>query len=158
MSEHSVRLGRRALIAGAGAAVAATAIQGQASAEDGAGGAKPKRPAQKHGVQNGIPLSSAPNPIPGGFDTGDPTLGVIHQFVPGPTDKVTPFLELPGEGLDAEPSTITDFNGYSAMAVVAGQVKGSDGATYDCEFDIRAYKGDYISVDGKKRYGAFAFL
>jgi hypothetical protein len=85
-------------------------------------------------------------------------VGDIHWWLPGPTDASTPIIGLEGFGLDDDPSTITDFDGVSAFAVVAGKVKGTDGELYDCEFDVRAMKGAYVGEDGKKRHGAFAFL
>src|SRR5262249_50255110 len=52
-----------------------------------------------------------PVPIPGGIQIpGGP---LIHVFAPGPEDQG--FM-----GLDTEPNTITNFDGFSAMAYVAG--------------------------------------
>lgn len=141
------RFGRRSLIAGAGAAAAVKALP-TAPTSAAAAGPSP----------SGIPKGTAPKPIPGGIDTGDPNVGFIHWWLPGPDTASTPVLGLPGFGLDADPSTITDFEGVSAMAVVAGSVRGSDGVDYDCEFDLRAMKGKFIDADGNKRNGAFAFL
>lgn len=101
---------------------------------------------------------SAPKPIPGSVDSGDPNVGDIHWWLPGPVGLSTQILEIPGFGLDVDPSTITDFSGVSALAVVAGKAKSSDGEVFDCEFDVRAMKGKYVSEDGKTREGAFAFL
>jgi hypothetical protein len=61
-------------------------------------------------------------------------------------------------GLDVEPSTLTDFRGFTAFAVLAGEAKASDGRTYACEFDVRVMEGDYIATDGSRQSGAFAFL
>lgn len=104
------------------------------------------------------PMMHAPKPIPGGVDSGDPNVGFIHWWLPGPETASTPILQIPGFGLDVDPSTITDFKGWSALAVLAGKVKGSDGVVYDCEYDVRALRGRYIAEDGKTRHGAFAFL
>lgn len=79
-------------------------------------------------------------------------------FLPGPTDATTPFLDLPGEGLDVEPSTITDFRGRTAFAVVSGQAHGNDGTRYNVEFDVRVMEGRYVADDGSRRDGAFAFF
>lgn len=144
MGEHVPRLGRRSLIAGAGAAAVATTLgpTGRVGAAS----------------SNLLPKGSAPKPIPGGIDSGDPNVGFIHWWLPGPDGAATPIIGIPGMGLDVDPSTITDFEGVSAMAVVVGTVQGSDGITYDCEFDVRAMKGRYIDDGGNMRRGAFAFL
>jgi hypothetical protein len=112
------------------------------------------RPASVMELWQALP---APSPIPGGFDAGPP-LGFLHIFLPGPEDARTPFFGIPGEGLDVEPSTITDFKGFTAFAVVAGQAEGSDGKTYNVEFDLRVMEGEYIAEDGSHHRGAFAFF
>ena len=47
---------------------------------------------------------------PRGFDAGPP-VGFVHAFLPGPEGSFTPFFQLPGGGLDVEPSTMTNFKG-----------------------------------------------
>jgi hypothetical protein len=93
----------------------------------------------------------APDPIPGGLDI--PGAGVIHLFLPGPEDVTLPFSGLGLQGLDVEPSTITDFRGVTALAYLAGEARGSDGETYNLEADIRAYEGRYVGADGTRRRG-----
>ena len=106
-----------------------------------------------------IPVAKPlPKPISGGFDSGDPNVGFVHLFLPGPTDAVTPVLGLQGEGLDVEPSTITDFEGFTAFAVLAGEARANDGNTYPVELDVRVMEGKYIAENGKTANGAFAFL
>jgi hypothetical protein len=61
-------------------------------------------------------------------------------------------------GFDVEPTTITDLRGFSALAYHAGSAIGSDGATYNLETDIRAFKGTYVDSDGVRRFGKFAFI
>ncbi|MGI9623571.1 MAG: hypothetical protein ACR2PK_12105 [Acidimicrobiales bacterium] len=160
-------IGRRGLIAGGSAAAVAAAavgLGGSALAEEDHGSSnqpnpKPPEPFPKPKKHCGLPpVKSAPKPIPGGIDSGDPNVGFIHWWLPGPDGSTTQILEIPGFGLDVDPSTITDFQGVSAFAVVAGTVRGSDGVDYDCEFDVRAMKGNYVGEDGQKRFGAFAFL
>ena len=90
---------------------------------------------------------TAPVPIPGGIDI--PPL--IHVFAPGPTDA-----GLMGENV--EPSTITNFNGESAYAVVAGTATDSDGNTYDVALDMRFFDGVYVAADGSRHRGAFGFI
>ncbi len=163
MGDQTARVGRRTVLAGAGAA-AAVALTGRAGAipnGDGGGGKQPPAPKPRRGRgAKGIPLLAAPNPIPGTVPSGSDLVGDIHWALPGPEGAASQILGLePFPGLlDVEPATITDFEGDSAFAIVAGTVKGSDGVTYDCEFDIRAFKGQYVGADGKRHRGAFAFL
>lgn len=84
-----------------------------------------------------------PVPIPGGFAPG------AHAFVPGPP-------EFGLQGLDVEPGTVTDFNGFSAVGYFAGTAVGSDGLTYDMLNDMRLQQGTYVAVDGSVRRGTFA--
>ncbi len=102
------------------------------------------------------PTQPVPNPIPGGVE--DPLAGFIHFYLPGPEGSITPIIGLGGMGLDVEPSTMTDFYGYTAFAVVAGEAKGSDGADYPFEADIRVMDGVYFDDSGTKREGVYAFL
>jgi len=71
---------------------------------------------------------------------------------------VLPFSGGAPQGLNVEPSTITDFRGATAMAYHVGEAKGSDGNTYNLETDIRAMEGKYVAVDGKTRRGSFALI
>jgi hypothetical protein len=84
-----------------------------------------------------------PKPIPGGLTAG----GVgWHLF-------------LPGEG--AEPSTITDLNGVVGLLDVTGEGVGRQGgveAPFPFETDVRFIQGRYIAVDGRLRFGTFAFI
>lgn len=162
MTTSERRLGRRSLLAGGGAALVAASSAGFVQPAGAVGDEKSPQPdpgGAKPAPKTGLPtVRSAPRPIPGGVDSGDPNVGFIHWWLPGPEDKATPTLGIPGFGLDVDPSTITDFKGVSACAVVAGHARGTDGVLYDCEFDVRAMKGRYVGEDGVERYGAFAFL
>ena len=60
---------------------------------------------------------------------------------PGPTDVTLPFTGGQLQGLDVEPTTIRDFNGFSAVAFHVGTATGSDGTRYDLETDMRAFRG-----------------
>ena len=101
-----------------------------------------------------------PKPIPGEYDLSDlglePPYDFIHEFFPGPKDVVLPFTKVPLQGLNVEPSTITDFKGATALAYHVGKAKGSDGKTYNLETDIRVMEGRYVSVEGTRRQGTFA--
>ena len=96
---------------------------------------------------SGLALSPSgsldPVPLPGGFAPG------AHVFVPGPP-------EFGLQGLNVEPGTVTDFNGFSAVGYFAGTAAGSDGVTYDMLNDMRLQQGTYIAVDGSPRRGTFA--
>jgi hypothetical protein len=61
-------------------------------------------------------------------------------------------------GLDVEPSTITNFTGFTAFAVLAGQAEGSDGKIYNVEFDLRVMEGEYVAEDESLQQGTFAFF
>ena len=104
----------------------------------------------------------APKPIPGGTDLSGfglvPPYDFIHTFAPGPQGLTLPYTGVMLEGLDVEPSTITDFRGASAVAYLVGTARGSDGKTYNLETDIRIMDGSYISVEGTRRNGSFALI
>jgi hypothetical protein len=106
-----------------------------------------------------LPLLPIPEPIPGGTPIpGLPApFDFIHLFTPGPSGVTLPFSGIPLEGLDVEPSTITNFEGHTALAYIAGTATGSDGNTYDLEVDIRAFEGKYVAGGSTKR-GAFALI
>jgi hypothetical protein len=97
-----------------------------------------------------------PDPISGGIQIpGGPQ---IHIWAPGDPSITLPFSGSTLMGFDVDPSTITDFGGFSAVAFHAGTATGSDGATYNVETDLRAYKGSYIAADGRRRFASFAFI
>ena len=111
--------------------------------------------------RHGEPLPE-PKPIPGEVDLSDlglkPPYDFIHQFSPGPKGVVLPFTKVPLQGLNVEPSTITDFDGATALAYHVGKATGSDGKTYNLETDFRIMEGHYVSVEGTRRHGTFAFV
>jgi hypothetical protein len=113
------------------------------------GATAPAAAAHTHGPARVLP---APKPIPGGIDL--PPL--IHIFVPGPDDVTLPFTGIKLQGLDAEPSVITDYRGFTALAYHVGTATGSDGKRYDLETDIRAMQGTYVAEDGSRKRGLFA--
>jgi hypothetical protein len=97
-----------------------------------------------------------PKPILGGPEIPGTPPVVIHEFLPGPVGITLPFTGLPLEGLDVEPSTITDFKGFTALAYHAGTATGSDGKKYNLETDIRVMEGEYVGEDGRRHEGTFA--
>jgi len=89
---------------------------------------------------------ATPLPIPGGLDLlGDGR--IFHLFLPG---------------TGAEPSTITDFNGFVGWAAVGGMgthtPAGQAPQHLPFESDMRFFAGDFIGTDGKTHHGAFAFI
>lgn len=91
-----------------------------------------------------------PVPIPG----GTPLLGgAFHFFGPGLIDPS-----------DAEPSTITDFNGFVGLAFISGTVTRTNivtGEVHTLPFvnnDMRFMKGNFRGTDGQIHQGAFAFV
>jgi hypothetical protein len=91
-------------------------------------------------------------------DSGDPNVGFIHWWLPGPETLTTPILGLGGFGLDVDPSLMTDFNGFQAFAVLSGETTRSDGSTHPTEFDVRVFQGEYRAGDGSTHYGTFGFF
>jgi len=92
----------------------------------------------------------APVPIPG----GTPALGGgFHVWVPAAVDSI-----------DAEPATITDFNGFVGLAYINGLVtqhNRSTGQTVQLPFigaDMRFMTGVYRGDDGRVRQGTFGFI
>ena len=94
--------------------------------------------------------SFAPVPIPG----GSPFLGgAYHVFGPAAFDPI-----------DAEPATITNFNGFSGLAYVSGMVTQTNIQTGEklrfpfVDSDMRFMKGEFRGTDGRMHHGAFAFI
>ena len=139
-------LGRRTFFLTATGMVAGAGVQGQESPS--AIGASVFRSSRGR-------VRPAPSPIPGGIALA--TGVVIHVFGAGDPSVTLPFTGITLQGLDVEPSTITDFNGASALAYHVGTARASDGRTYNLETDIRAFEGEYMS-DGTVRHGAFALI
>jgi hypothetical protein len=145
-------IGRREVLLGGAAATATAGLAGVASktAEaDGAGGCF-------------FPSGPAPDPIPGGLDISGfgqpaPYDGVIHIFIPGPEGLVLPFTQTPAQGRNTEPAVITNFDGDTAIGLLVGTARGSDGAEYGVEIDVRVSEGTY-KVDDRRRRGLFALF
>ena len=92
------------------------------------------------------PPSIAPIPIPGGDVV--PPLGLIHIFFPGPTS-------IGNDGIDIEPSTITNFQGFTGVAMLAGTATDGNGNSFKLLSDIRVFQGEYVSADGRHHHGTF---
>ena len=98
----------------------------------------------------------APKPIPGGLTLPDGSR--IHVFPPGPTGVTLPFSGVQLQGLDVEPSVITDYSGFTALAFHVGTATDGDGKAYNLETDIRVMDGRYVAADGSRRRGVFGFV
>lgn len=107
-----------------------------------------------HAPEHVRPPLPAPKPIPGG--TEFPPFPLIHELFPGPETITLPFTLLPLQGLNVEPSTITDFHGVTVLAYHVGTATGNDGTKYNLETDIRVMQGEYIAENGERREGTFA--
>jgi hypothetical protein len=97
-----------------------------------------------------------PKPIPGGVTPPNHTQ--IHLWPAGDPAVTLPFSHNTLKGFDVDPSTITDFRGFSALAYHAGTATGSDGATYNLETHMTVLRGSYIASDGTRRFGTFSFI
>ena len=79
--------------------------------------------------------------------------GAFHVFGPAAIDPV-----------DAEPSTITDFNGFVGLAYISGTVTRTNTATGEVltlpfvNSDMRFMQGIFRGTDGYLHHGAFAFV
>jgi len=104
-------------------------------------------------LQTGTVAASGPGspvPIPG----GTPVLGGgFHLFGPGIIDPN-----------DAEPASITDFDGFVGLAYITGTVTRTNTVTHEVRTlpflnsDMRFMKGVFRGQDGKMHNGAFAFV
>jgi len=94
--------------------------------------------------------SGDPVPIPG----GTPVLGGgFHLFGPASIDPV-----------DAEPSSITNFDGFLGLAYISGMVTQTNTRTGEVrtlpfvDSDMRFMKGVFRGQDGQIHTGAFGFV
>jgi hypothetical protein len=140
-------LDRRTLLKGAGLTAVAGALAPLAGA--GPAGASGRH---KTSLASVVP----PRPIPGGIELPDGS--VIHVWAPGSPEVTLPFTGSTLGGEDVEPSTITDFDGFSAVAFHVGSARSGDGTMYDLETDMRAFAGRYVGEDGEVHEGSFGFV
>jgi hypothetical protein len=82
-----------------------------------------------------------PVPVPGGQ----------HIFAPGPAS-------LGLQGLQANPSSIGDFDGTLALAYLKGHATGVNGQRFRMQDDMRVMTGTYLAADGSRHVGSFAFI
>ena len=91
--------------------------------------------------------TATPVPIPGGLQLLGPSGPLFHFFLPA---------------TGAEPSTITNFNGFIGWAAVGGMgthtVAGSAPEHLPFEADVRFMQGEFVGTDGRNHHGAFAFI
>jgi hypothetical protein len=131
--------------------IAATAAAGVA----GATLVRPARTAARSGEDHRQAVVP-PKPIPGGVTL--PTGAQIHVWPAGDPAVRLPFTHGTLRGFDVDPSTVTDFRGFSAIAYHAGTATGSDGATYNLESHMTVQQGSYVAADGTRRFGTFSFI
>jgi hypothetical protein len=100
-----------------------------------------------------------PIPIPGGSPTIQTIFGqTFHVFGPGPSAGVGV------DPIDAEPATITDFNGLVGLAYLNGTVRQINTTTGEIRIlpflgtDIRFMKGVFRDTTGQLHHGAFALV
>ena len=94
--------------------------------------------------------SFAPVPIP----SGTPVLGgSYHVFGPAAFDPI-----------DAEPSTITNLNGFVGLAYISGMVTQTNVKTGEklrfpfVDSDMRFMNGEFQGTDRRMHHGAFALI
>jgi hypothetical protein len=91
--------------------------------------------------------TATPLPIPGGLQLLGSTGPLFHVFLPA---------------TGAEPSTITNFNGFIGWAAVGGMgthtVNGEAPEHLPFEADVRFMRGEFVGADGLNHHGAFAFI
>jgi len=126
---------------------AGTAVMG---ATLGAGGWRPRL---AHARQPHEPI-----PIPGGSPAlQDNFRQTFHVFGPGPAGMSL-------DPIDAEPATITDFNGFVGLAYLDGTVRQINTTTGEIRTlpflstDMRFMKGVFRDTEGQLRQGAFALV
>ncbi|MGH7720822.1 MAG: hypothetical protein ACREON_18495 [Gemmatimonadaceae bacterium] len=152
MHDHLVEdaarpLDRRGFILGSAGALATAGLAGPLTQPASAGSRRKRM------------VVPSPEPIPGGLPVGlPPPYDLIHIFLPGPPTVTLPFSGAQLQGLDVEPTTITDFDGMTAMGFLTGTVKGSDGEERGLEVDLRVSEGEYVTADGSRKRGAFAMI
>jgi len=97
-----------------------------------------------------IAHAAGDDPIP---TPGSPLLAPFHIWAPIFVDSI-----------DADPSSITNFNGVAGMSYLSGSVTRTNlrtGAVDVLPFldaDMRFMQGVYRGVDGKPRQGTFGFV
>jgi hypothetical protein len=104
--------------------------------------------------------SVPPMPISGGSPAIAQLAGqLFHVYGPGPEGA-----DFAIDPPDAEPSTITDFNGDVGLAYISGMVRRTNRATGEVRElpfinnDMRYMAGAYRGVDGQVHEGTFAFI
>jgi len=96
------------------------------------------------------PSAAAPLPIPGGVLVPNPFGGPdVHLNFPGPANST-----VPGHG--GEPSTITNFNGFTGDTQVTSTGTDNNGNPLLWRSDVRFMQGTYQGVDGNLHHGTFA--
>lgn len=99
-------------------------------------------------AQGGNPhVDDTPRAIPGGVSP----FGVLIHHFPTPAPG-TPVANI------AEPSQITDFNGFVGLNRIRGGGSGTGFPSLAFQADMGFMVGEYVAVDGKHYNGAFGFI
>jgi hypothetical protein len=120
------------------------------------GGALIARASEEEEARHRIryPWTFAPVPIPSGSPNIDG--GHYHVFAPGPAWGIDP--------IDAEPATISNFDGFVGLAYISGNVTQTNTATGEenlypfVDSDMRFMTGTFRGTDGKEHQAAFALV
>jgi hypothetical protein len=76
-------------------------------------------------------------------------------FAPAPTEA---------DPIDAEPITITNFNGFVGLSYTSGMVKQTNTKTREVlhlpflNSDMRFMQGEFRGADGREHHGTFALV
>lgn len=153
IQEPEWTLQRRGFVAGAAGVLAPTGLARFLGWSHPAEAAEPDAlndlPRARH------PVLPPPVPISGGTQID----GVLlHAFAPGPKGVKLPFSGFELQGVNVEPSTITDYKGITTLAHLVGTAIGSDRDSYNLEADIRAFEGEYLAANESRHRGRFALV
>ena len=108
-----------------------------------------------------------------GAGLGRPRVAAAHNahepvYIPGGTPELGGAFHVFGPGIidpdDAEPSTITNFNGFMGIAFISGTVTRTNTKTGEVrtlpfvDSDMRFMTGVFRGTDGQVHQGAFGFV
>jgi hypothetical protein len=106
----------------------------------------------RHAPAAAASTPGTPRPIPGGFVAGDT---LFHVFAPGFPNS---------DPADAEPATITDFDGVVGLAYLDGMCTRTNTKTGEVrrlpfsDVDMRFMAGVFRGTDGRVHQGTFGLI
>ena len=85
--------------------------------------------------------------------------GTAHAQFTGPPPLPRPFnnFEELAPRIGHSISSVDNFTGLVAVAVIQGTGKDNAGNTIDFELDVRAMQGNYLDRNGNSQHGTFSF-